>query len=69
MSFDNDVELRKVAAVYPEAQLLLRVVCEEGSNGSMDWIGLEVFDCVRNSFPSYTINWRSDYWLVIKAIP
>eukprot|EP00913_Durusdinium_trenchii_P017456 g16405.t1 len=24
MSFDNDVELRKVAAVYPEAQLLLR---------------------------------------------
>ena len=29
MSFDNDVELRKVAAVYPEAQLLLRVVCED----------------------------------------
>ena len=35
MSFDNDVELRKVAAVYPEAQLLLRVVCEEGV--FMDW--------------------------------
>ncbi|CAE7381500.1 ODC1 [Symbiodinium sp. CCMP2592] len=31
MSFDNDVELRKVAAVYPEAQLLLRVVCEDSS--------------------------------------
>ena len=49
MSFDNDVELRKVAAVYPEAQLLLRVVCEEGS---MDWIGLEVFDGVFDGFPS-----------------
>ncbi|CAK9068476.1 unnamed protein product [Durusdinium trenchii] len=31
MSFDNDVELRKVAAVYPEAQLLLRVVCEDST--------------------------------------
>ena len=47
MSFDNDVELRKVAAVYPEAQLLLRVVCEEGS---MDWIGLEVFVSVFDFF-------------------
>ena len=28
MSFDNDVELKKVAATFPEAQLLLRVVCE-----------------------------------------
>lgn len=40
MSFDNDVELRKVAAVYPEAQLLLRVVCEEGGiSHGLDWIG------------------------------
>ncbi|CAJ1340932.1 unnamed protein product [Effrenium voratum] len=31
MSFDNDVELRKVAAVNPEAQLLLRVVCEDST--------------------------------------
>lgn len=34
MSFDNDVELKKVAAVFPEAQLLLRVVCEDGSRAN-----------------------------------
>jgi ornithine decarboxylase len=29
MSFDNDTELLKVAAVFPKARLLLRVVCED----------------------------------------
>jgi len=31
MSFDNACELRKVATEFPEAQLLLRLVCEDSS--------------------------------------
>jgi ornithine decarboxylase len=29
MSFDNEAELHKIAAVYAEAKLLLRIVCED----------------------------------------
>ena len=60
MSFDNDVELRKVAAVYPEAQLLLRVVCEEGGINGLDWILRYLFRCLAWGFPKLLKNRRSD---------
>lgn len=60
MSFDNDVELRKVAAVYPEAQLLLRVVCEV-REFSWTGLGLEVFVSVFGyGFLKLLNNRRSD---------